>query len=36
MRRIERVHADLEPLLRQQPIDRCLDTLEGRYIRWLV
>ena len=32
MRRIEDVNADLEPLLRQQPIDRCLDALEGRYI----
>lgn len=32
MRRIERVHADLEPLLCQQPIDWFLDALEGRYI----
>jgi hypothetical protein len=32
MRWVEDVHSDLEPLLRQQPIDRCLDALE----RWLV
>jgi hypothetical protein len=32
MRRVEDVHADLEPLLRQQSIEWCLDALEGPYI----
>jgi len=32
MRRVEDVHADLEPLLCHQPIDWCLDALEGRYV----
>jgi hypothetical protein len=32
MRRVEDINADLEPLLRQQSIDWCVDALEGRYI----
>ena len=32
MRRVKDAHADLEPLLCHQPIDHCLDALEGRYV----
>ncbi|KPL15749.1 hypothetical protein AMJ74_00800 [candidate division WOR_3 bacterium SM1_77] len=32
MHRLEDVHTDLEPLLRQQSIEWCLDALEGPYI----